>query len=65
MQLSYRYLVNQKATLIADLANATTEYRPVYQRNLNVYRGIDNTLTFEIKNQDQKPESGTVIKIAY
>ena len=57
MQLSYRYLVNQKATLIADLANATTEYRPVYQRNLNVYRGIDNTLTFEIKNQDQKPVS--------
>ena len=57
MQLSYRYLVNQKATFIADLANATTEYRPVYQRNLNVYRGIDNTLTFEIKNQDQKPVS--------
>ena len=57
MQLSYRYLVNQKATLIADLANATTEYRPVYQRNLNVYRGIDNTLTFEIKNQDQNPVS--------
>jgi len=58
MQLTPRYLVNDKTNLVADLATGkTTEYRPVYAKNLKVYRGIDNTLTFEIKNNDQKPIS--------
>ena len=55
MQLTPRYLSTNKAILIADLANNITEYKPVYQRNLQVYKGIDNVLTFEIKNPDQKP----------
>ena len=29
----------------------------MYQRNLQIIKGIDNVLTFEIKNQDQKPTS--------
>ena len=29
----------------------------MYQRTMKVYRGIDNVLTFEIKNPDQKPVS--------
>ena len=57
MQLTYRYLATNKSVLIADLTNNITEYRPVYQRNMTVYRGIDNVLTFEIKNPDQKPVS--------
>lgn len=57
MQLTYRYLATNKSVLIADLTNNITEYRPVYTRNMTVYRGIDNTLTFEIKNPDQKPIS--------
>jgi len=58
MQLTPRYLVNDKTNLVADLATGiTTEFRTVYARNLKVYRGIDNTLTFEIKNNDQKPIS--------
>jgi hypothetical protein len=57
MQLTPRYLSTNKAILIADLANNITEYKPVYQRNLQVYKGIDNVLTFEIKNPDQKPLS--------
>ena len=57
MQLTYRYLATNKSVLIADLTNNITEYRPVYTRNMTVYRGIDNTLTFEIKNHDQKPVS--------
>jgi len=57
MQKMYRYLANNKVTLVADLAGFITEYRPVYQKDLNVYRGIDNVLQFEIKNHDQKPIS--------
>ena len=58
MQLTPRYLVDDKTILVANLANGTTtEYRTVYAKNLKLYRGIDNTLTFEIKNNDQKPVS--------
>ena len=57
MQLTPRYLSTNKAIVIADLANNITEYRPVYQRHLQVYKGIDNVLTFEIQNPDQKPLS--------
>jgi len=58
MQLTPRYLVNNKTILVADLATGVaTEYRPVYAKNLQVYRGIDNVLTFEVKNNDQKKVS--------
>ena len=57
MQLTPRYLSTNKAIIIADLANNITEFKPVYQRKLQVYKGIDNLLTFEIKNPDQKPLS--------
>lgn len=58
MQLTPRYLATDKTNLVADLATGiTTEFRTVYAKNLKVYRGIDNTLTFEIKNNDQKPIS--------
>ena len=67
MQLTPRYLSTNKAIVIADLANNITEYRPVYQRNLQVYKGIDNVLTFEIQNPDQKPLSilNTYLKYFY
>jgi len=57
MQSTSRYLANNKVTIVANLDGLVTEYRPVYQRNLNVYRGIDNLLHFEVKNHDQKPIS--------
>ena len=57
MQLIPRYLSTNNAILVADLAKNITEYRPVYRRTLEVYKGIDNVLTFEIKNPDQKPLS--------
>ena len=31
-----------------------TEYTNVYQRNVKVYKGVDNVLEFDIKNADQK-----------
>jgi hypothetical protein len=55
MQLIPRYLVSNRSTIIANEAGFVTEYRPVYSRNLQVYRGIDNVLEFKVLNADQKP----------
>jgi len=55
MQLIPRYLVKNRTTVIANEAGFVTEYRPVYSRQLQVYKGIDNVLDFRILNADQKP----------
>ena len=57
MQLVPKYLLNNSVTLTANLAGEITEYRAVYQRNINVARGIDNTIQFNVLNADQKPVS--------
>ena len=54
MQLVPRYLVKNTTIVIADLAGFITEYRPVYNRQLQVYKGIDNVLDFRLLNADQK-----------
>ena len=54
MQTS-RYLVTNRVDLLANDAGYVTEYRPVYSRQLNVYKGIDNVLEFKLLNADQKP----------
>ena len=55
MQLIPRYLVNNRTTIIANEAGLVTEYRPVYQKHIQIYKGIDNILEFKILNADQKP----------
>ena len=55
MQLIPRYLVNNKTTLVSNDTGFVTEYRPVYSRQLQVYKGIDNVLDFKLLNADQKP----------
>ena len=55
MQLLPRYLVKNRTNLVADVAGFITEYRPVYSRQLQVYKGIDNVLEFRLLNADQKP----------
>jgi len=55
MQLIPRYLVNNRTTLLSNEAGFITEYRPVYSRQIKVYRGIDNNLEFKVLNADQKP----------
>jgi hypothetical protein len=55
MQLTPRYLVKNTTTVIADMAGFITEYRPVYSKQLQVYKGIDNALDFRLLNADQKP----------
>ena len=55
MQLIPRYLVSNRINIIANEAGFVTEYRPVYSRQLRVYKGISNTLEFRLLNADQKP----------
>tara|TARA_Y100001978_G_scaffold64918_1_gene58123 strand:- start:211 stop:984 length:774 start_codon:yes stop_codon:yes gene_type:complete len=50
-----RYLVNNKITLVANGEGFVTEYRPVYQKQIEVFKGIDNTIEFRVINADQKP----------
>lgn len=55
MQLTLRYLVKNKILILADEGTGFTEYRPVYRRNLQLYKGIENDLQFKVLNGDQKP----------
>jgi hypothetical protein len=55
MQLIPRYLVDERTIVISNDAGFPVEYRPVYSRQLKVYKGIDNTIQFRLLNADQKP----------
>jgi hypothetical protein len=55
MQLTPRYLVDNFTYVISSETGFVVEYRPVYSRQLKVYRGIDNKLQFRLLNADQKP----------
>lgn len=67
MQLVPRYLVNNRINVVSNDAGFTVEYRPVYSRNLKIYRGIDNTIQFRMLNADQKPVTltGTVMIVVF
>ena len=54
MQLTPRYLVSNSTTLLLNESGFITEYRPVYNRQLQVYKGINNALDFRLLNADQK-----------
>lgn len=55
MQFTPRYLVNNRINIVANVAGFVTEYRPVYQRQIQVYKGIDNVLQFRLLSAEQKP----------
>lgn len=55
MQLVPRYLVKNKVDVISNGIGFSVEYRPVYSRQLRVYKGIDNDIQFRMLNADQKP----------
>ena len=55
MQLVPRYLVSNRTFLVADETGFIVEYNPVYKRQLQVYKGIENKLEFKVLNADQKP----------
>ena len=54
MQKISTYLYPNRIRLLADLAGFTVEYTNVYQRNVKIYKGVDNVLEFDVKNADQK-----------
>ena len=55
MQLIPRYLYNNQIFIISNDSGFVVEYRPVYTRNLKIYKGIDNVVQFRLINADQKP----------
>jgi len=54
MQKISQYLYPNRIELLADVATFNVEFTNVYQRNLKIYKGIDNLIEFDIKNADQK-----------
>lgn len=54
MQKISFYLATNRISVSTDTAGFTTENRKVYQRKIKLYKGIDNTIEFEIKNSDQR-----------
>ena len=51
------YLYPNRITVISNLDESSannTEWRIVYQRNVKIYKGIDNVIEIELKNNDQK-----------
>jgi hypothetical protein len=63
MQKIQFYLVPNRITVTTDMAGFTTEFRQVYTRTIKLYKGISNTIEFEIRNSDQRRQdvSGATI----
>lgn len=56
MQLGSVYLYPNRLDIFTNLDSWLQErYRQVYQRNLKIYRGVDNRVEFRVKSSDQKP----------
>lgn len=58
MQKIQSYLYPNRIQLLTNLDESSTnnqvEWRIVYQRTIKVYKGIDNVLEIDVKNNDQK-----------
>lgn len=54
MQKVLSYLYPNRVQILANLTGFAVEYTNVYQKNVLIYKGIDNTIEFDIKNADQK-----------
>lgn len=63
MQLNSVYLYPNKIDVFTNASWKTERYRRVYNRNLKLYRSIDNRIDFQVRNSDQKPNdiSGTTL----
>jgi hypothetical protein len=57
MQKISLYLLKNRITVSTDLTGFTTELRTVYTRKLKLYRGIDNTVEFDVRNSESKKEN--------
>lgn len=54
MQKISSYLYPNRVQILANVASFNVEYTSVYQRNIKIYKGINNIIEFDIKNADQK-----------
>lgn len=54
MQKISTYLYSNIINVIADLAIFPVRWNIVYQNNIKIYKGVDNLLTIDVKNADQK-----------
>lgn len=56
MQLISCYLYSNKIDVYTNAAAAwkTERYRRVYNRNIKVYRGVDNRIDLQVRNSDEK-----------
>jgi hypothetical protein len=56
MQLNSSYLYPNRIDVFTSLLDSWTSerYRKVYNRNLKIYRGVDNRIDIQVKNSDQK-----------
>jgi hypothetical protein len=56
MQKISFYLLPNRIKVTTDVAGFNTELRQVYQRKIRLYKGIDNTIEFEVKNADGRKD---------
>ncbi len=54
MQKISSYLYSNRISVNLNVASSPLEWRIVYQRTVKIYKGYDNTLEFDIKNNEQK-----------
>jgi hypothetical protein len=54
MQKISSYLYPNRINVVADVALFPTRWNIVYQNRVKIYQGVDNVLTIDIKNSDQK-----------
>lgn len=54
MQKISSYLYPNRLSIVADLALFPVRWNIVYQNRIKIYKGVDNVLTLDVKNADQK-----------
>lgn len=61
MQLISCYLYSNKIDVFTNAAAAwkTERYRRVYNRNVKIYRGVDNRIDIQVRNSDEKAADTT------
>ncbi len=61
MQFNPVYLYSNKLDVFTSPADtwSTERYRKVYNRNLKIYRGVDNRIDIQVRNADQKASNIT------
>lgn len=54
MQKISSYIYKNRIQLVSDTGFFSTEWRIVFQRTINIYKGVENVIEFDIKNGEQR-----------